>query len=203
MPALPSPGEPVLIRVATAPSRQQRAQELRSVLREVLAAWSGFSPEQLPLRETARGPVWPGQWRDSLDISLSYAANEGWIGLRRGGQIGVDAMPVEPFPEAEAVAKIFSVSQRRQLFRYQRIRQRPFRPPRPTVKARLKCLKRELNEWPVAQAFVTTDCASQSVLLPDRLMVTVVVRSESGSLEVSQSKTARWVAPRRREFNFD
>ena len=68
--------------------------------------WSGLSPEQLPLRETTRGPVWPGQLGGhSLDISLSYSGDAGWIGLIRAGQIGVDAMPVQPFPEAAAVAR--------------------------------------------------------------------------------------------------
>ena len=54
--------------------------------------------------------------------------------------------------------------------------------------ARLKCLKREMNEWPATQSFMTADCASQSVMQPDRVMVTVVVRPDSGSPEFSQKQ---------------
>ena len=76
-------------------------------MRQVLAAWSGLPPEQLPLAETSRGPVWRGQLGGhDLDISLSYAEGEGWIGLRCAGRIGVDVMQIQNFPEAEAVARI-------------------------------------------------------------------------------------------------
>jgi 4'-phosphopantetheinyl transferase len=189
MPALPPPGEPVLMRVPTAPPRQIARRELRKVLREILAGWSGVLPEQLPLQETPRGPVWPGQLGGhSLDISLSYAEDAGWIGLLRAGQIGVDAMPVQTIPEALAVARNYLGHAAAAAIQRSTDPATAFATAWTEFEARLKCLKRELNEWPATQAFVTAGCASQSVMLPDRVMVTVVVRSGSGSPEVSQKQ---------------
>ena len=42
-----------------------------------------------------------------LDISLSYGAGEGWIGLIRGGWIGVDVAGAAPLAEAEDVARLY------------------------------------------------------------------------------------------------
>ena len=95
MPPLPPPGQPVLIRVATTQPHQTARQELRTALRQLLASWSRLSPERLPLCETAAGPVWPEPiGGHGLDISLSYADGEGWIGLIRGEWIGVTSFMI-------------------------------------------------------------------------------------------------------------
>jgi len=174
MPELPKPGEPVLIRVATSQSRQAARQELRKVLRQILAAWSNFSLEQLPLHETARGPVWLEQLAGhDLDISLSYAEGEGWIGLLRGGLIGVDAMRIQTVPEAEDVARHYLGPEILTAIRQSADPAAAFAAAWTELEARLKCLKQKLSEWSVTQPFAGTKCDIQSMVLPNRLMVTI------------------------------
>ena len=73
MPALPAAGRPVLVRVATEGARAAARKQMRSVLRALLAHWSGLATEALPIVETERGPVWQGLLAgESLDISFSY-----------------------------------------------------------------------------------------------------------------------------------
>jgi len=176
MPPLPPLDQAVLIRVATSPSRPAARQELRTVLRQALAAWSNLSPEQLPLDETARGPVWPGQLDGhSLDISLSYADDEGWIGLLRGGQIGVDAMKIQPFAEAEAVARLCLGQTDLETIRQSADPTLAFAAAWTKLEARVKCLKRDLDEWSPATA--TAQCATQSIVLSNRRVVTVATRA--------------------------
>ncbi len=173
MPALPQPGQPVLIRVDTAQLRKAARQELRSVLRQVLAAWSSLSPEQIPLYETASGPVWRGQiGGQSLNISLSYAEGAGCIGLILGGRIGVDIMRIQRIPEAEAVAREYLGPAA-----WVDIQ----RSPDPALafagtwtgwEARLKCFKREIAEWSLPQEAEWKPCSLESTVYPDRLIVT-------------------------------
>ena len=178
MPTLPPPGQPVLIRVATSQSRQAARQELRKVLRQILAAWSNLAPEQLPLPETSRGPVWPGQLGGhTLDISLSYAEGEGWIGLLRDGLIGVDAMKIQHIPEAEDVARHYLGSDALAAIQQSTDPTLAFATAWTGLEARLKCLKQELNEWPVMRTFAATQCAVQNLALPDRLMLAVATMS--------------------------
>ena len=180
MPALPPPGQPVLIRVATSPSRQAARQELRTALRRILAAWSNVLPEQLPLQESSRGPVWSGRIDEhSLDISLSYAENDGLIGLMLGGFIGVDVMPIQRITEAEHVALHYLGSEIMNAI------QRAMDPPMAFaqawtgLEARIKCLKRELNEWHMTPALGANQCSIQNVVLPDNLMVSLATLSRS------------------------
>jgi phosphopantetheinyl transferase len=174
MPALPPPGQPVLVRVATSQSRQAARQELRTALRRILAAWTDVSPERLPLRETSRGPVWWGQLGGhDLDITLSYAGDESWLGLLRAGWIGLDAMRIQPIPEAEAVARHFLGHVAVAAIQQSTDPAMAFAVAWTEWEARLKCLKQELNEWPVMRAVATAQCAIQSLVFPDRLMVTV------------------------------
>lgn len=178
MPALPSPGQPVLIRVATSTSRQAARQELRTVLRRILAAWSNILPEQLPLHETTRGPVWSGQiGEQALDISLSYAEDEGWIGLLRAGLIGVDAMHIQQITEAEDVALHYLGTTA--LNAIQRAMDPPmaFAQAWTELEARIKCLKRELNEWHFTQALAANRCAVHSMVIPDNLVVSMATAS--------------------------
>ena len=180
IPALPPAGQPVLIRVATSPSRQAARQELRTALRRILAAWSNILPEQLPLHETTRGPVWSGHIAEhSLDISLSYAENDGLIGLMLGGFIGVDVMPIQRITEAEAVALHYLGSGTMNAI------QRDVDPPMAFaqawtgLEARIKCLKRELNEWHMTPEFEASQCSIQNLVLPDNLMVSLATLSRS------------------------
>jgi phosphopantetheinyl transferase len=181
MPVLPPPGQPVLIRLATSQSRQAARQELRSVLRRILAAWTNLSPEQLPLCETARGPVWLGQLGGyNLDINLSYSEDEGWIGFFRAGSIGVDVMQIQPIPEVEEVARHFLGHVALATIQQSTDPAMAFAMAWTEWEARLKCLKQELNEWSVTQTFTTTKCAIQTMIFPDRLMVTVASVTKNG-----------------------
>ena len=101
IPPRPARGEVVVVRVPA----PDTAADLRNVLREILRAWSGGRAEEPPVCETPRGPVWHGHLEgDSLGISLSHLDHEGWIGILRGGRIGMDAVKVEDFPEMSSVA---------------------------------------------------------------------------------------------------
>ena len=175
LPPLPPPGQAVLIHIVTPASRPAARQELRTVLRRVLAAWSGLVPEQLPLRETPRGPQWQGSFAGhSLDVSLAYCEGEAWIGLIRGGAIGVDAMSVQPIAETETVARHYlgpsvlaNVLQSRQPAQ-------TFALAWTELEARLKCLKLELAEWNATPIADSPTCASQGFLFSNRTAVTVV-----------------------------
>jgi len=178
LPALPPPCVPVLIRVETTSPRQQERQELRTVLRQVLAAWSGLPPEQLPLGETAHGPVWREQLGDhDLDISLSYTKGEGWIGLLRAGWIGVDVMPIQIVPEAEAVARLYFEPEAWKTIQQSAHPALAFATKWTTLEARLKCLKRGLTELSETQTMEPPDCTVQSTTLPGSQILTIATRS--------------------------
>ena len=149
--ALPPPGEPVLIRIAVSPVRKVARLDVRSVLRIVLASWSGLPAAQLPLVETACGPVWrtglPGM---TLAISLTYGAGEAWMGLVRGGRIGVDVIRIESFAEAAAVARDYLVPAAVTAIAQARDPARAFAAAWTQQEARLKCAGCGLAEWPVA-----------------------------------------------------
>lgn len=180
MPPLPPVGQPVLIHVATAQLRQAARQQLRNVLRQVLAKWSGLLPEQLPLHETSHGPVWPGRLGEhTLDISLSYAECEGWIGLIRAGLIGVDAMQIQPITEAEAVARHYLGRTAVAAIQQSSNPTLAFAKAWTEWEARLKCLKQEPNEWSDAQAIALTKCTTQSIIFHDHQIVTLATDSSS------------------------
>ena len=147
-PALPPQGQPVLIRVAVSPARQAARSEVRVVLRAVLGAWSGQPPSQILLAETGRGPVWRNALAETnLDISLAYGASEAWVGLVRGGRIGVDVMCVEPFAEAQAVARNYLGAASAAAIAQARDPGRAFAAAWTKREAQLKCAKRGLTEW--------------------------------------------------------
>jgi phosphopantetheinyl transferase len=179
-PVLPPPGQAVLIRVVTAQSRQMARQKLRTALRQMLAPWSNISPEQLPLRETTSGPVWLGQLGGhNLDISLSYAEGEGWIGLIRAGLIGVDIMRIQRIPETEEVARHYLDPEVLKTIQQSTDPVLAFAAAWTALEARLKCLKQPLREASVTPALAMTKCAIQSMVQPDRLIVTVATISDS------------------------
>lgn len=175
MPPLPRPGEPALVRVATQVSRAAARHELRAVLREVLAAWSGLTAERLPLRETPRGPQWQGLLAgETLDISLSYCDGEAWIGLVRGGDIGIDAMLVRPVAEAEAVARHYLGPNVLADIRGSRQTEQTFALAWTKLEACFKCLKLELTEWNTVQVRAFAHLTSREMVL-GRTAVTVAV----------------------------
>jgi len=142
----------VLIRVGVSPVRQVARHEARSVLRAVLAAWSGVPHAQIRLTETSRGPAWQASLAGTpLDISLSYGAGETWIGLARGGRIGVDVMRIGPFAEAQTVARDYLGPAAADAIAQSPDSGRAFAAAWTKREAQLKCAKRGLTEWDGAE----------------------------------------------------
>lgn len=179
-PALPPRGQAVLVRVAVPATRPAARHALRAVLRQVLAAWSGLPPEQLPLAETPRGPVWQGQLGgEPLDISLSYSASEGWIGLIRGGWIGVDVMSAEPFAELDSVSRRFLDPAAAAAIRGAADPALAFATAWTEREARLKCLKRALVEWTATQAQAEAECSCHKLVFGVHLAGAVSWKSDA------------------------
>jgi 4'-phosphopantetheinyl transferase len=152
IPPLPPAWRVVLVRVATSAPRPLARQEVRAVLRRIIAAWSGATGEPIALIETPRGPVWDGELAGhSLDLSLSYTNREAWIGLRRGGAIGVDAMTIAAIPEAEAVARLYLGPATWAAIQSAPDPVRAFAQAWTALEARFKCVKQSLTEWPANQ----------------------------------------------------
>jgi 4'-phosphopantetheinyl transferase len=165
---LPPCGQPVLVRVAVSEPRSDARREVRAVLREILAAWSHLSPDQVPLEETLRGPVWQGDLCGApLDISLSYSPNDAWIGLIRGGTIGVDVMRAERFPDADNVARLYLGPAAAERIRQSADPAEAFAQAWTERESRLKCLKQGLTEWTESQAQAESQCQCRNVILGD------------------------------------
>ena len=148
MPALPAAGRPVLVRVATEGARAAARKQMRSVLREILAHWSGLATEALPIVETERGPVWQGLLAgESLDISFSYSAGGGWLALCRGAAVGVDAMEITAFAEMTDVARLYLGPEMADNLVKAADPAGAFAQDWTAREAQLKCLKRGLTEW--------------------------------------------------------
>jgi hypothetical protein len=176
MPLLPPPGEVVLVRVSVSRMRKAARQELRAVLREILYSWSGVEPEELPLRETPRGPQWDGNLAgEPLDISLSYADDEGWIGLVRGASIGIDVMSPTPMEEMEQVTKIYLGSDSWKKIRESSEPSVAFAKEWTSLEARLKCLRRELTEWTVGHTKVAEEVPELETFFSEGVVVTTAV----------------------------
>ncbi len=187
LPSLPPPGQPLLIRVRTAATRASTRQELRTVLRQVLAAWTEISPEHLPLQETARGPVWPGLIAGhALDISLAYAANEAWIALLRGGRVGVDAMLVTKFAEADAVSRLYLGPDVGARIRRSADPDRAFALAWTEFEARVKCLKGELGEWSATSAHALSRCGCRHHASFDQVVVAVASHPDFASINATR-----------------
>jgi len=179
-PERPPRGRSVVVRVAVSRSRPAARSELRVVLRKVLAAWSGLQTDRLPLSETPRGPVWEGPLcGQKLDISLSYGPGEAWIGLRQGGAIGVDVMGIEPVSGADEVARDYLGPRVAEAIRQAARPAQVFALAWTDREARLKCLKRGLNEWSAAHSQIEANCACHRMILGDRLAGAVATRSDA------------------------
>jgi phosphopantetheinyl transferase len=181
-PALPRRGQPVLLRIAAPQARLAARSELRAVLRRVLAAWSGLPPGRLPLEETPRGPIWPGQLHgETLDVSLSYGTDEGWIGLIRGGRIGIDVTSAAPLPEAEDVARWYLGPLAAADIRAAAHPARALAVAWAEREARLKCLKRGLVEWTPVEAETEAECLCHKLFFSDHLIGAVSWKQAVGS----------------------
>jgi hypothetical protein len=145
-PECPPTGVPVLVRMPLpTASRAAARREARAALRAVLAAWTGHEPV---LEETPQGPLIRGE---AIDVSLSYGAGEAWIGLIRGGRIGVDVMAVEPFAELNDVALDYLGPAAAARIRQAADPARAFAAAWTEHEAQLKCAKRSLSEWTGAE----------------------------------------------------
>jgi phosphopantetheinyl transferase len=144
------------------------------VLRQVLARWSSIAPEDLPLEESRRGPVWRGRLAGhNLDISLSYCHHEAWIGLLRGGSIGVDVMRAEPFAEALAVARNYLDPETVQSIQESPDPATAFATAWTKLEAQLKCLKLGLIENPTRQVLAFPPCALENITFASGVVVSV------------------------------
>jgi hypothetical protein len=167
--SLPPAGQAVLLLVT-------EKSQVRAVLRRVLADWTGLPPQKLPLRETSRGPRWIGPLAgDFLDISISYCGQEAWLGLLRGGSIGIDAMPLEPIPEAAEVASHYFSPKVRAALQQSPDPIRAFAIAWTELEARLKCLKRDLTEWSPAREDLTAPCVIQNFVSSDATVITAAL----------------------------
>jgi phosphopantetheinyl transferase len=178
-PDLSRSGQPVLICVRTGSPRALARSEVRTVLRRVLAAWSQLPPDELPLRETPRGPVWEGLLQgDPLDLSLSYEEGEAWIGFRRGGFIGVDVMRLTAVPEAEPIARNYFDPAGWVALRDSPDPIRGFALAWTQLEARCKCLKRGLTEWIESATIQAKEYTMQSLIVQERLALSFAMAPE-------------------------
>ena len=178
MPALPPAGRSVLVRVSTDDTRAVARKQVRSALGKILANWSGLAAVELPLLETEQGPVWRGCLAGaSLDISLSYAANEGWLALCRGAAVGVDAMVIGVFPEMVDVARLYLGPAVVDSLTQAADPAEGFAQAWTAREAYLKCLKRGLVEWSPAEILLPVEWFS--VTLEDATGLVVAMATGS------------------------
>jgi 4'-phosphopantetheinyl transferase len=178
-PALPPPGRAVLVQIATPQPREAARHKLREVLVQVLSAWSSLPSEELLLKETPCGPVWQGEiCGESLDISLSYGTEEGWVGLIRGGRIGVDVTVVTKFAEMDSVAQYYLGDLIAADIRRAANPTHAFAAAWTERESRIKCLKRNLVEWTAAQAESEAQCLCHNLVFNDALVGAVSWRIE-------------------------
>ena len=173
---LPPLRQPVVVMVPTSTSRPVARQELRAVLRQMLACWSNIPPAALPLRETPRGPAWEGLLAGHpLDVSFSYAGDIGCIGLIRAGQIGVDVMAVVAVPEMAVVAKTYLDPDECRKIQAVENPARAFAEAWTSLEAGLKCRKSELIEYAALPESATPDGIMLTVLVDGERVVAVAV----------------------------
>ena len=108
-----------------------------------------------------------------MDFSLSYEEDEAWIAVRRGGVIGIDIMRLEPVPEAEAIAQTYFGPADRSALQQSTDPVRDFALAWTQLEARCKCLKQGLTEWSEAGATQVQGCSTESVIIEDRLALSV------------------------------
>ncbi len=188
MPTLPPPGEPVLLRLPAPPQRGAARREARTVLRTVLAAWSDLTPQRLPVLETDRGPLWPGELHGAtLDISLSYGGGQAWIGLIRDARIGVDVIARESFAEMDDVARLYLGQAAAAKIRRAADPAREFAIAWTQREARLKCARLALAEWDAAEP----PAATMTTSIGRHLIASVAVASR-GESTINDARRRCW-----------
>ena len=129
LPPRPPLGEPVLVRVTTSPLRAIARQQLRAAVQKILSTWDP-APDAPPVA-----------------TSFSYCENSGWIALRRGGPVGIDATRLAPFAEMESVARLYLGLEAAAVIAASSSPARAFALAWTSLEARCKCQGRGLTEW--------------------------------------------------------
>ncbi len=130
LPPRPPLGEPVLVRVTTSPLRSIARLQLRAALQKILSTWD------------------PAPGAPPVATSFSYCENSGWIALRYGGPVGVDATRFAPFAEMESVARLYlGPAAATAIAASSSSPARAFALAWTSLEARLKCHGRGVTEW--------------------------------------------------------
>jgi phosphopantetheinyl transferase len=104
-----------LVQIPCTPRDEDGRRRVRSVLKQILTNWAGYSPEWI---ESTTGPSIPESFLGApLHFSISYANASAWLAISRVGSIGVDAVAVKDFAELEDVASLFLDATARQEMR--------------------------------------------------------------------------------------
>ena len=125
--------------------------EARVFLRELLAAYLGTAPDQVPLCfSSGQAPVVAAPWQGRrLSVSMSYSQGVALIGLCPGARIGVDVTDIAPMPDWAQVARLYLGPE--SVVRLTALdgvaRDRMFARAWAELEARGKCLGLGLKEW--------------------------------------------------------
>jgi phosphopantetheinyl transferase len=187
VPTLPPPEQPVLVRVETSTRRAVARQQVRDAARQILAAWSGGLSSPVPWHETPQGPVCAGLLGGhAVAMSFSYSGEAGWIGLLRGGAIGIDAMRIGSFAEMEAVAQLYLGPAAGEAIFKTHDPARAFALAWTEREATLKCQRRGLSERQEEPAAPEGRIRGRHIHCHDDTVVTVVTapteREENGPI---------------------
>jgi phosphopantetheinyl transferase len=106
--------------------------------------------------------------------SFSYCNDTGWIGLVRGGSIGVDAMRACRFSEMADVALLYLGPASAAAIRADDDPARAFAIAWTGWEAQLKCQGHSLTEWPGAPVTSGIRFTSQQLHFMDEMVVSVV-----------------------------
>lgn len=148
VPPLPPPGEPVVVRVATASVRAIARKEVRDAARAILAAWAGLPPDAVALHESAQGPTCAVTLHGhGVRLSFSYCEDAGWIAMVRGADIGIDALRAQDFAEMSSVATCYLGPDVAAEVGSAADPARAFARAWTALEARLKLTRRALREW--------------------------------------------------------
>jgi len=180
VPPFPPPDQPVLVRVATSARRAVAREQVREAARQILATWRGGLSSSAHWHETPQGPVCADPLGGHpVAMSFSYSGAAGWIGLLRGGAIGVDAVRAGPFAELNAVAQLYLGSAAGDAILVADDPPRAFALAWTEREAALKCRRRGLSEWQEERAAPEVCIRKHHVHWHDDTVVTVVTTPAS------------------------
>ncbi len=150
-----------------ASSKQWLTGDFAALERDLLAA---LKPDGARwVEQLLNDPALPGRHPQCL----TDEEGEAWMGLRRGGLIGVDVMRLKPLPKAEAIARDSFTPASRAALREETDPAREFGLAWIRIEVCCKCLKCWLAEWPEAAGTLARECATESVILQETLALTV------------------------------